>query len=250
MTALALAKKLNKEQQQDLAPATALRLAIPKKGRLKDAFATVMADAGLTVARGSDRQDFGMLQGADGPAVEILLLSAFNALNTMQAGATQLAVVGYNTLAEFNARSKNALGDCAATPLGFGQCALWIAAPDNMALDKPQDLRGLRIATSHPAVLQQYLDENGVTDATVVDCDGGVEGMVRLGLADIVCDLVQTGDTLTAHGLSKRLLVLRSEAVLVEAPVLRQGTAAMGSMNAVAARLRLAAQKTARQAAP
>ena len=245
MTALALAEAVNNEQQNMPAPATALRLAIPKKGRLKDAFAGVMADAGLTVERASERQDFGVLCGAEGPAVEVLLLSALNALNTIQAEATQLAVVGYNTLAEFNARSKNALGGCTATPLGFGQCALWIAAPDAMMLDKPQDLRGLRIATSHPAVLQQYLDENGVTGATVVDCDGGVEGMVRLGLADAVCDLVQTGDTLTAHGLSKRLLVLRSEAVLVEAPVLRQEPAAMAGLNSVAARLRRAALRTA-----
>lgn len=245
MTALALAETINNEQVAapvaTPAATPTLRLAIPKKGRLKDAFAAVMADAGFGLARASDRQDFGTLCGVEGPAVEVLLLSAFNALNTMQAGATQLAVVGYNTLAEFNARSKNALADCTATPLGFGQCALWIAAPDAMMLEKPQDLRGLRIATSHPALLQQYLDENGVAGATVVDCDGGVEGMVRLGLADAVCDLVQTGDTLTAHGLSKRLLVLRSEAVLVEAPTLRQESVAMAGLNAVADRLRRAA---------
>ena len=46
-------------------------------------------------------------------------------------------------------------------PLGFGQCALKIAAPDATPYDGPQSLAGTRIATSYPHLLQRFLDENG-----------------------------------------------------------------------------------------
>ncbi|MBU0800776.1 MAG: ATP phosphoribosyltransferase, partial [Alphaproteobacteria bacterium] len=62
---------------------------------------------------------------------------------------------------------------------------------------------------------------NGVENVSIVECEGGVEDMVRLGLADAVCDLVETGSTLDANGLQKVLKVMDSEAVLVTSPQAR-----------------------------
>lgn len=193
-----------------------LRVVIPKKGRLSLAFAAVMAADGLRVDKDNARQDFGVLRDDNGTAmgVEALQMRSNDALRTMAAGAADMAIVGLDMLREFNARN-DALADAAVTKLGMAPCALYIATPAAMAADNARDLAGLRVATSFPGVLAAWLAENAVADVTIVECEGGVEDMVRLGLADAVCDLVETGNTLAANGLEKRMKVMDSEAVLV-----------------------------------
>jgi ATP phosphoribosyltransferase len=76
-------------------------------------------------------------------------------------------------------------------------------------------LAGKRIATAYPVLLQRYLDDAGIV-AGVVKLDGAVETACRLGVADAVCDVVETGTTLRAAGL--HIIgdpVLTSEAILV-----------------------------------
>ena len=76
-------------------------------------------------------------------------------------------------------------------------------------------LGGKRIATAYPVVLQRFLTETGI-DATVVKLDGAVETACRLGVADAVCDVVETGTTLRQAGLHViGEPVLTSEAILV-----------------------------------
>src|SRR5262249_63742 len=55
-------------------------------------------------------------------------------------------------------------------------------------------------------------------EAAIVPMRGAVEVAPRLGLAEVICDLVSTGATLEANGLSPLLTVLESEAVLIQAP--------------------------------
>jgi ATP phosphoribosyltransferase len=99
-------------------------------------------------------------------------------------------------------------------PLGFGGCALQIAAPERSSYDGPNSLTGMRIATSYPRLLERYLKERQV-DATVVHMHGAVELAPRLQIANYVCDLVSTGATLEANGLRPVETVLESEAVLI-----------------------------------
>jgi ATP phosphoribosyltransferase len=113
-------------------------------------------------------------------------------------------------------------GDAAHTPievmrLGFGRCALKIAAPEGFAYDGPHALDGVRIATSYPRILRKFLDQNGV-GAEIVTMRGAVEVAPRLKLAQAICDLVSTGATLEANGLAAVETVLESEAVLIRAP--------------------------------
>jgi ATP phosphoribosyltransferase len=74
-------------------------------------------------------------------------------------------------------------------------------------------LQGLRIATSYPGLLGEWLRRQGV-DAGVVTLAGSVEIAPRLGTADAICDLVQSGGTLVANQLREADILLESEAVL------------------------------------
>lgn len=198
------------------APARALRFAVPKKGRLQAAFAAVMAANGLAVEKDNARQDFGRLtrSGKD-TGVEALMMRGYDALRKMAAGAADMTVVGLDMLREFNATAARPVTGCAIVPLGLAPCALYIAAPEGLAVQGARDLTGLRIATSFPGIVREWLDQAGVAGAEIVTFDGGVEDSVRLGLADVVCDLVETGTTLAANGLRPCVKVMDSEAVLV-----------------------------------
>jgi ATP phosphoribosyltransferase len=100
-------------------------------------------------------------------------------------------------------------------PLGFGRSSFRFATPLKSGIEAVEQLAGKRIATAYPVLLQRFLEESAIK-ADVVKLDGAVETACRLGVADAVCDVVETGTTLRAAGL--HIIgepVLTSEAILV-----------------------------------
>jgi ATP phosphoribosyltransferase len=80
-----------------------------------------------------------------------------------------------------------------------------------------EELQGVRVATSYPGLVGDFLGRNGV-NATLVKLDGAVESAVKLGVADAVADVVSTGSTLRAQGLEIfGPVILESSAVLISA---------------------------------
>ncbi|MCB2717314.1 ATP phosphoribosyltransferase, partial [Listeria monocytogenes] len=70
--------------------------------------------------------------------------------------------------------------------------------------------------TSYPVLVAGHLASLGVQPAAVVRLDGAVESAIRLGVADVIAYVVETGTTLRAAGLEIfGEPILRSEAVLV-----------------------------------
>jgi ATP phosphoribosyltransferase len=99
-------------------------------------------------------------------------------------------------------------------PLGFGASTFRFAGPVGH-FASVSELEGRRLATSYDGLLRAFLAEQGV-EATVVRLDGAVESSVRLGVADAIADVVETGNTLKAAGMEIfGDPILRSEAVLI-----------------------------------
>ena len=107
-------------------------------------------------------------------------------------------------------------------PLGFGGSTFRFAGPVG-EFSRADQLAGKRLATSYDGLLRSYLAERSI-DAKVIRLDGAVESSVRLGVADAIADVVETGNTLRAAGMEIfGDPILKSEAVLIgrknEAPV-------------------------------
>ncbi|MFI4954496.1 MAG: ATP phosphoribosyltransferase, partial [Gammaproteobacteria bacterium] len=100
-------------------------------------------------------------------------------------------------------------------PLGFSRCRLAIAFPEGKIFDGPSSLESLRVATSYPCLLKQYLAKHQV-NAQAVTISGSVEIAPRLGMADAICDLVSTGRTLEENNLKEVAEVIQSQAVLIK----------------------------------
>jgi len=189
-----------------------LRIAIQKSGRLSDPARDLLARAGLSFRESRDR----LFCYGESLPIDLLLVRDDDIPGLIADGVCDLGVVGRNVLQE-QALERSVEGKAEAfrefRTLGFGSCRLSIAAPQDVGIDTPADLRGRRIATSYPRLLQAWLDASAV-EASIVVLSGSVEIAPRLGQADAICDLVSSGATLVANHLRELDTVMETQAVL------------------------------------
>ncbi len=181
-----------------------------KSGRLTEPALELLNRCGLTFRQSRDK----LFCFGEGEPVDLLLVRDDDIPGLIAQGVCDLGIVGRNVLSEFRytaGREAPALAEWRS--LGFGRCRLSIAVPQELDYREPAQLQGLRIATSYPGLLGEWLRTHGV-DAGVVTLAGSVEIAPRLGTADAICDLVQSGGTLVANQLREADVLLESEAVL------------------------------------
>lgn len=188
-----------------------LKIAVQKSGRLAERSRELLERAGLELVCGRDE----LVARAENLAVDVLFVRDDDIPDLVLDGSCDLGICGRNVLAE-----RRLAWTVAAAPVEerfafhFGRCRLAIALPRERPWSGAGSLAGLRIATSYPRLLADYLATRGV-EAEAVSLAGAVEIAPRLGRADAICDLVSTGETLAANGLREVDVVLASTAVLV-----------------------------------
>ncbi|WP_088290390.1 ATP phosphoribosyltransferase [Kineosporia sp. A_224] len=181
-----------------------LRVAVPNKGALSEEASEMLREAGYKQRR--DHRELVLVDAAND--VEFFFLRPRDIALYVGAGTLDVGVTGRDLLLDSGADAEEVV------PLGFGGSTFRFAAKAGTA-STLADLEGRRIATSYAGLVQRHLAEHGVT-AGVVRLDGAVETAVRLGVADVIADVVETGTTLRAAGLEIfGEPILRSEAVLV-----------------------------------
>lgn len=189
-----------------------LTLAVQKKGRLAEGGFELLAKAGVKLAYGRDE----LLRRAENVPLDLMLIRDDDIPSFVASGACDYGIVGENVLYEAQARHNRLKGLDVALKLGFARCSLKLAAPKDGPIRQVSDLNGKAVATSYPGLTAQFLQQRGVT-ADIVEMGGSVEVAPRMGVADAICDLVSSGATLQANGLTAFETVLESEAVLVRA---------------------------------
>ena len=188
-----------------------LRIALQKKGRLADDSFALLKKCGLRFAiRGG-----GLLARVKNMPIDLLLVRDDDIPSFVANDAADIGIVGENVLVEEQLVSKAKLDAEITMRLGFSRCKLCLAASDNSGITKSSDLEGTRIATTYPGVLGRFLKEQNI-DAKSVEMKGAVELAPSIGIAESICDLVSSGATLEANGLTAFETILKSEAVLIQ----------------------------------
>lgn len=181
-----------------------LRIAIPNKGSLSETAAEMLQEAGY-----AGRRDPRALSVRDERNdVEFFYLRPRDIATYVGSGALDVGITGRDLLLD----SRSPAVEIAS--LDFGESTFRFAAKPGAYTDLA-DLAGVRVATSYPALVGDFLARNGV-QVSIVSLDGAVESAVKLGVADAVADVVSTGSTLRAQGLEIfGPVILDSTAVLI-----------------------------------
>ena len=190
-----------------------LRVAVPNKGSLSEIAAEMLAEAGY-----SGRRDSRKLVHKDvRNHVEFFYLRPRDIATYVGSGALDVGITGRDLLLDSGANARE------IAHLDFGDSTFRFAAPKGSGISELAQLEGLRVATSYPKLVDDFLRERGVT-ARTVKLDGAVESAVQLGVADAVADVVSTGATLQAAGLEIfGPVILESTAVLIGGPNAHEG---------------------------
>lgn len=183
---------------------TMLKIALPNKGSLSDDAVRLIREAGYNCRRYSRE----LIVFDSRNQVEFVFLRPRDIAIYVRKGILDLGVTGRDLAMDSGADVTELL------PLGFGRSDFCYAVPAETDLT-PDQLDGRRIATSYPRLVMDDLTRRGIT-AEIIRLDGAVEISIRLGVADAIADVVQTGRTLHAAGLKVvGEPLLKSEAVLV-----------------------------------
>jgi ATP phosphoribosyltransferase len=181
-----------------------LKIAVPNKGSLADAAVEILKEAGYR--QRIDSRDLVLSDPENG--VEFYYLRPRDIALYVGTGELEAGITGRDLLIDSGADAKEILS------LDFGGSTFRFAGPAAKTW-KVEDLSGKRVATAYPGLVENYLSNLGVK-AIVVRLDGAVESSVRLGVADVIADVVSTGNTLRQAGLSIfGDLILQSEAILI-----------------------------------
>lgn len=184
-----------------------LRIAIQKAGRLNEDSLKILKDAGISIDNGKEQ----LKAISSNFPLEVLYLRNGDIPQYLRDGVVDIAFLGENVLEE--------KGDdiFQSQKLGFSKCRVSIAVPKSAKYNGIEDLEGKRIATSYPNTLNSFLKKKGIT-ADLHIINGSVEIAPNIGLADAICDIVSSGNTLFKNNLKEVEVMMKSEAVLAVAP--------------------------------
>ncbi|ACU59313.1 ATP phosphoribosyltransferase [Chitinophaga pinensis] len=181
-----------------------LRIAIQKSGRLHDDSIKLLKECGIDINNGVNK----LKTEASNFPLEVFFLRDDDIPQYVEDGVADIGIVGENVIIE-KARPVKI-----AEKLGFGKCRLSLAIPKAAEYNGVKDMDKLRIATSYPVILQNFLNQHNIT-ADIHEISGSVEIAPGIGLADAICDLVSSGSTLFMNGLKEVEVILKSEAALI-----------------------------------
>lgn len=181
-----------------------LRIAVPNKGSLAESSIAILREAGYR--QRVDSRDLVLLDPENG--VEFYYLRPRDIAIYVGSGELEAGITGRDLLIDSGASAEEVLN------LDFGSSTFRFAGPANQDLSV-EKIAGKRIATAYPGLVETHLKSLNIS-ATVVRLDGAVESSVRLGVADVIADVVSTGNTLRQAGLSIfGNPILHSEAILI-----------------------------------
>lgn len=219
-------------QRSDAQSAVSIRLALPSKGRLETETLAFLMAAGLHVYKPNPRQYLARIPAL--PDLTILFQRAGDIVVSVREGSVDFGITGLDAVHE--RRGEDGRLVILHDALGFGQCALTLAAPEEWSQDhlwwqevrSLPDLaacaaslgeqgRALRVATKFPRLVGRFLDEHGVAPYSLIASEGALEAAPSIGYADIIADLVSSGTTLRDNRLRPLAdgVILHSQACLI-----------------------------------
>ncbi len=164
-----------------------IKVALPNKGQLFEPTMDILAACGYKVSK--SLRSLSTLDGENG--VEFFFLRPGDIPMYVSNGIIDAGITGMDFVAEKGVNPSKLL------ELNYGASKLCAAVPQNSPVRSLDELKTSRIATSFPNIVGKFFGGHD----KLVELEGAVEISVKLGIADAVVDIVETGTTLVQAGL-------------------------------------------------
>ena len=181
-----------------------IKIAIQKSGRLNEDSLNLLKKCGIYIDNYKDQLK---VSSVNFP-IDVFFLRNSDIPQYIIDEIVDVAIIGENLIIE----NDNKID--IIERLGFSKCKVSIAVPNEMEFNSIMDLNNLKIATSYPNTLNNFLNKESIKAGTHV-INGSVEIAPNIGLSDAICDIVSSGSTLYKNNLKEVYVIHYSEAVLV-----------------------------------
>jgi len=199
-----------------------IRLSLPSKGRLETGALEFLSEAGLPVFKPNPRQYLADLPAL--PDLRVIFQRPGDIVVSVRQGSIDFGITGLDMIEEKNTdQSKDIL--ILHDTLGFGSCALKLAVPESW--ENVTDVASLkkyaaslkvplRVATKFPFLTERFLNQHKIVHSLIA-AEGTLESAPTIGYADMISDLVSSGQTLLDNRLRPLTdgLIQPSQAVLI-----------------------------------
>jgi ATP phosphoribosyltransferase len=177
-----------------------VRISLPSKGRLAEDASDFLSACGLKIYKPNPRQYEALIPAL--PELTVLFQRPGDIVVSVRDGSVEFGITGIDVIEERKGENGSVLmlHDC----LGFGQCYLNLAVPESWQnVQNVADLRQyaeqldrpLRVVTKYPFLTGRFLEQAGIAH-TLISAEGTLETAPAIGYADMISDLVSSGQTL------------------------------------------------------
>ena len=164
------------------------------KGRLAKNALEIFENIGITCEEMKDEKTRKLIFTNEELKLRFFLAKGPDVPTYVEYGAADIGIVGKDTILE-EARNIYEVLD-----LGFGKCRMCICGPkESKELLQHHEL--IRVATKYPRIAKDYFYNKKHQTVEIIKLNGSIELAPIVGLAEVICDIVETGSTLRENGL-------------------------------------------------
>ena len=198
-----------------------VRLSLPSKGRLAEDCVEFLLACGLKIYKPNPRQYEATIPAM--PGLLVLFQRPADIVVSVRDGSVDFGITGIDVIEERRGDEGSLM--ILHEALGFGGCALRLAVPESwtdvndvagLAARAARMAQPLRVGTKYPVLTERFLNAAGIAHTTIY-AEGTLETAPAIGYADMISDLVSSGQTLRDNHLKPLVdgLIQDSQAALI-----------------------------------
>lgn len=165
------------------------------KGRLANKTMDMFEKLGITCDSIRDKETRKLIFVNEDLKLKFFLAKASDVPTYVEYGAADIGIVGEDTILE-EGRNLYEVMD-----LGFGKCKMCVCGAES-AREKLQHGELIRVASKYPSIAKDYFYNKKFQTVEIIKLNGSVELAPIVGLSEVIVDIVETGSTLRANGLT------------------------------------------------
>ena len=165
------------------------------KGRLANKTMEMFEKAGITCEEMKDKDSRKLIFTNEELKMKFFLAKGPDVPTYVEYGAADIGIVGKDTILEEGRKLYEVMD------LGFGKCKMCVCGPES-AREKLQHGELIRVASKYPNIAKDYFYNKKFQTVEIIKLNGSVELAPIVGLSEVIVDIVETGSTLKANGLT------------------------------------------------